>query len=130
MKLFNMKLKDFFSLEINAKNSLKFDKNYNKIIMKKVLKEEKDNEVINSFLNMTFGEWIDAFTFKTKFNNNSNFNGIQDTLNKFSKEQNEYFTKFIFYLFNYKSVFENKIGRNLKKSKENRNTEMQMNKSD
>ena len=130
MKLFNMKLKDFVSLEINAKSSLKFDKNYNKIIMKKVLKEEKDNEVINSFLNMTFGEWVDVFTFKTKFNNNSYFNGIQDTLDKFSKEKNEYFTRFIFYLFNYKSVFENKIGRNLKKSKENRNTEMQMNKSD
>ena len=63
MKLFNMKLKDFVSLEINAKSSLKFDKNYNKIIMKKVLKEEKDNEVINSFLNMTFGEWVDVFTF-------------------------------------------------------------------
>ena len=79
---------------------------------------------------MTFGEWVDVFTFKTKFNNNSYFNGTQDTLDKFSKEKIEYFTRFIFYLFNYKSVFENKIGRNLKKSKENRNTEMQMNKSD
>jgi hypothetical protein len=65
---------------------------------------------------MTFGEWIDDFTFKRKLNYNSNFNGIKDTLDRLCKEKDEYFTRFIFYLFNYKSVFENKIGRNLKKN--------------
>ena len=58
MELFNMKIKDFVSLEISAKSCWKFNKNYNKNIMQKVLEEEKDNEIINSFLNMTFNGLI------------------------------------------------------------------------
>ena len=112
-------------MKINAKCSLKFSEDYNKIIMKKILEEEKNNEVINSFLNMTFGEWIDVFTLKRKLNYNSNFNGLQDTLNKLSKEEDdddEYFTRFILYLFNYKNSFQNKKGRNPKKSKNKQDT--------
>ena len=124
MELFNMKIKDFVSLEISAKSCWKFNKNYNKNIMKKLLEEEKDNEIINSFLNMTFGEWIDIFTLKRKLNDNLNFNGLRDALDKLSKENDEYFTRFIFYLFNYKNAFENKVGRNSKKSKENKNAGM------
>ena len=124
MKLFSLKLKDFVSLKINAKCSLKFSEDYNKIIMKKILEEEKNNEVINSFLNMTFGEWIDIFTLKRKLNDNLNFNGLRDALDKLSKENDEYFTRFIFYLFNYKNAFKNKVGRNSKKSKENKNAGM------
>ena len=94
--------------------------------MKKILEEEKNNEVINSFLNMTFGEWIDVFTLKRKLNYNSNFNGLQNTLNKLSKEEDddddEYFTRFILYLFNYKNSFQNKKGRNPKKSKNKQDT--------
>ena len=127
IKLFSLKLKDFVSLKINAKCSLKFSEDYNKIIMKKILEEEKNNEVINSFLNMTFGEWIDVFTLKRKLNYNSNFNGLQNTLNKLSKEEeddddDEYFTRFILYLFNYKNSFQNKKGRNPKKSKNKQDT--------
>ena len=127
MELFNMKIKDFVSLEISAKSCWKFNKNYNKNIMKKLLEKEKDNEIINSFLNMTFGEWIDIFTLKRKLNDNLNFNGLRDALDKLSKENDEYFTRFIFYLFNYKNAFENKVGRNSKKSQEKKNTGMEKN---
>ena len=54
-----MPLKDFISLEISRKYC-----EFNKEKMKKILKDEKDNEKLNSLLNMTFGEWIDVFTFK------------------------------------------------------------------
>ena len=150
IKLLNMKLKDFVSLEISAK-IWKSDKDYNQKIIQKILEEEKNNIEINSFLNMTFGEWIDVFVFKKmldydsnfnilqdallklynkiftikrKQNDNLNFNKHKDDLDKTYKEKEKYFTRFIYYLFNYQNYFQNKKGRNPKKNKENENTEI------
>ena len=53
---------------------------------------------------MTFDEWIDIFTFKEKFDDDLEFNGLQDVLmDLYDKEDDEYFSRFIFYLFNYKN---------------------------
>ena len=106
---------------------------------------------------MTFGEWIDVFAFKKKLDYDSNFNILQDTLLKLHnkifnikikkndnlyfnkhkgaldelyKEKEKYFTRFIYYLFNYQNYFYNKKGRNPKKNKENENTEMLRNKNE
>jgi hypothetical protein len=100
---------------------------------------------------MTFGEWIDVFAFKKmldydsnfnilqdallklynkiftikrKQNDNLNFNKHKDDLDKTYKEKEKYFTRFIYYLFNYQNYFQNKKGRNPKKNKENENTEI------
>ena len=155
IKLLNMKLKDFVSLEISAK-IWKSDKDYNQKIIQKILEEEKNNKEINSFLNMTFGEWIDVFAFKKKLDYDLNFNILQDTLLKLHnkifnikikkndnlyfnkhkgaldelyKEKEKYFTRFIYYLFNYQNYFYNKKEKNQKK-KENENTEMLRNKNE
>ena len=110
IKLLNMKLKDFVSLEISAK-IWKSDKDYNQKIIQKILEEEKNNKEINSFLNMTFGEWIDVFAFKKKLDYD---NKHKDALDELYKEKEKYFTRFIYYLFNYQNYFYNKKGRNPK----------------
>ena len=111
--LLNMPLKDFISLEISRKYCSNIE--FNKEKMKKILKDEKDNEKLNSLLNMTFGEWIDVFTFKKDIE--LKFNGLQQVLKDFynNKEDSEYFSRFIFYLFHYKNWFLKKKPRKSKK---------------
>ena len=64
---------------------------------------------------MTFSEWIDVFTNKIENNYDLEFNGLQNVLNDLYKnEDDEYFSRFIFYLFNYQNWFQNKKGRKRK----------------
>ena len=120
MKLFNMPLKDVVSLEISSKYSLTNDKDTNKQKMKNLLEYEKDNKELIYLLNMKFGDWIDVFTFQKEINFNSKFNGIENILKRLYKNERDdyfsnYFSRFIFYLFNYKNWFQNKKGRKPKK---------------
>jgi len=115
IQLLNKPLKDFVSLEISSKHGLNFD--FNRQKMEKILEEEKDNQKLKSILNMTFDEWIDIFTFKKKVNDDLEFNGLQDVLmDLYDKEDDEYFSRFIFYLFNYKNWFHYKKARKPKKN--------------
>ena len=115
IQLLNKPLKDFVSLEISSKHGLNFD--FNRQKMEKILEEEKDNQKLKSILNMTFDEWIDIFTFKEKFDDDLEFNGLQDVLmDLYDKEDDEYFSRFIFYLFNYKNWFHYKKARKPKKN--------------
>ena len=112
--LLNKPLKDFVSLEISSKHGLNFD--FNRQKMEKILEEEKDNQKLKFLLNMTFDEWIDIFTFKKKVDDDLEFNGLQDVLEDlYDKVDDEYFSRFIFYLFNYKNWFHNKKARKPKK---------------
>ena len=114
--LLNMPLKDLVSLDVS--NKYASNASFNKEKMEKILEEEKDNTIINSILNMTFGEWIDVFTFKNEINYYFEFNELQDVLiDLYNKEDKEYFSRFIFYLFNYKNWFQNKKPRKPKKRK-------------
>jgi len=118
IQLLNKPLKDFVSLEISSKHGLNFDFNRQKI--EKILEEEKNNQTLKSLLNMTFGEWIDIFTFKKKIDDDFEFNGLNDVLiDLYYKEDNEYFSRFIFYLFNYKNWFNYKKARKPKKKRIN-----------
>ena len=113
--LLNKPLKDFVSLEISSKHGLNFD--FNRQKMEKILEEEKDNQKLKFLLNMTFDEWIDIFTFKKKVDDDLEFNGLQDVLEDlYDKVDDEYFSRFIFYLFNYKNWLYNKKARNPKKN--------------
>ena len=113
----NLPLKDLVSLDVS--NKYASNASFNKEKMEKILEEEKDNTIINSILNMTFGEWIDVFTFKNEINYYLEFNELQDVLiDLYNKEDKEYFSRFIFYLFNYKNWFQNKKPRKPKKKKE------------
>ena len=64
LEILNQPLKDLISRKISSK--YKSHQDFNKNIIKKVLDEEKNNDKINSLLNMTFGNWIDIFTYKKK----------------------------------------------------------------
>ena len=61
---------------------------------------------------MRFGDWIDVFTLKKKIEIEPKFKGLEKSLNEISdKNDEEYFSRFIFFLFNYKNYFQNKKGR-------------------
>ena len=75
---------------------------------------------INSLLNMSFSKWIDIFTYRQKWENNIQFDKIKNYLEKIQDENDsEYFSKFIFYLFNYQKQFLHKKGRKPKTNREN-----------
>ena len=117
--LFKMKLKDFASLEVSKKKKSNSDIYFNKNSINHILKDtEKNNETIQNFLNnISFEEWIDVFTKKRQDYNLEEFNGLQNSLEKVAKEykdDDEYFTRFVFYLFNYSNWFYNKKGRERK----------------
>ena len=123
LALFQMKLKDLLSLNISSKCSLSKDKEFNKKNINRILEEEKDNKVIIDLLNMNFDKWIDVFTLKTSIENVPEFDGFEKTLKDISeikdedseKKDGKYFSRFIFYLFNYQNYFRNKKGRSSKK---------------
>ena len=123
LALFQMKLKDLLSLNISSKCSLSKDKEFNKKNINRILEEEKDNKVIIDLLNMNFGDWIDVFTLKTSIENVPEFDRFEKTLKDISeikdedseKKDGKYFSRFIFYLFNYQNYFRNKKGRSSKK---------------
>lgn len=117
--LFKMKLKDFASLEVSKKKKSNSDIYFNKNSINHILQDtEKNNETIQNFLNnISFEEWIDVFTKKRQDYNLEEFNGLQNSLEKVAKEykdDDEYFTRFVFYLFNYQNWFYNKKGRERK----------------
>ena len=123
LALFQMKLKDLLSFNISSKCSLSKDKEFNKKNINRILEEEKDNKVIIDLLNMNFGDWIDVFTLKTSIENVPEFDGLEEALNTIykkndkdsEKKDEKYFSRFIFYLFNYQNYFRNKKGRSSKK---------------
>ena len=123
LALFQMKLKDLLSLNISSKCSLSKDKEFNKKNINRILEEEKDNKVIIDLLNMNFDKWIDVFTLKTSIENVPEFDGLEEALNTIykkndkdsEKKDEKYFSRFIFYLFNYQNYFKNKKGRSSKK---------------
>ena len=114
INLLNMSLKDFVSLDISSRYGFNLDFNQQK--MKKILNDEQDNVILNSLLNMTFSQWIDVFTNKIENSFDFEFNGLQNVLNNlYNNEDDEYFSRFIFYLFNYQNWFQNKKGRKPKR---------------
>ena len=115
LKLFNTYLKDLASFEASPKNKSKNGNSIsNKSKIEKILKKEKDNDNLINLLNLKFGEWIDIFTLKNKFDRTIEFNGLNNSLEKVRKKNNssKYLSRFIFLLFNYKRWFINKKGRN------------------
>ena len=116
--LFKRAIKDLVSLETSSKYSSNKDKDFNKKNINKILILEKDNKALIDLLNISFGDWIDVFTLKTNIENSTEFKGIEEALKDISdKNDDEYFSRFIFYLFNYQNYFHNKKGRKPKTNK-------------
>ena len=117
LELLNSKLKDFVSLNISEKYLSITNKEFNKNIIKDILEKEKENSTIINFLNMTFNDLIDIFLFKKTFNDYIKFGGFLEDLQTIAgKSDEEYFSKFILFSYNYENWFLNKKGRTRKKS--------------
>ena len=122
--LLNTPLKDFFSFNISPKYKFK-DIDYNKELIKKIInmpEKVNDYNTIKFVLDLTFGDWLELFTYKKNVKkliksdddyNVINFRKIEDSLvgiNKLleKKVQNfdsHYFSHFIFYIYNYERWF-------------------------
>ena len=117
LKLLNKPLKYIASLDISKKYHKINDVCWNKKIIEKILEKEKDNKEINDLLNMSFNEWIDIFIYKKDWEYNIKYDKLRTFIGKMSEEDDEeYFSRFIFYLYNYKRWFLNKLGRDRDKS--------------
>lgn len=132
LKQFEMALKELISEEISPKyNSYNADYNKKKII--EILKERKDNKVLNFIFNMTFRQWIDIFILKQNIRDykneeylsvldEGNYKEIENQMPKVSEtlinvlEKNgiEYLSFYIFYLYNYEKWFISKRNRRKK----------------
>ena len=120
LKLLNMKLKDFASLNISRKYRSIPNKNFNENLIKRILEKEKENTKIINFLNMTLNDLIDILLFKKTFNDCIKFKGFLKGLQTIVDESDEeYFSKFILFSYNFKIWFFNKKGRSGKKCDEN-----------
>ena len=137
--LFEMTLKDLFSLDVSRKYKLK-SKDYNKNLINRILEKEievEDFDTVNFILKLTLNEWIDLFTYKKNIltliseKNAEKVNNIkiQDKFDKFGinhllnemlkkNDDDKHYTLFILYLFNFQRCFYIKRGRILKEKGE------------
>ena len=134
LKYLNMTIKDLLSLNVSPKFK-KIDEESNKNYIEKILNEKSLNEAIKFAFNMTFRDFINIFSYKKKvkellneykINDDSNdicnkieksLIGVDDLFNKIAKnDKNDknYFSNFVFYLYNYEKWFFMKRGRNKK----------------
>lgn len=125
LSLLETPLKDIFSNDISPKYSTLL-RDSNKKIIERILEQQKDNANIMFAFNLTFGEWIDVFTYKKDLKSIKNYDEekMKDLNNKFIKldklileiyeknRMNNYLSYFISYVFNYKRWFFIKKGRN------------------
>ena len=124
LKFLKMTVKDYLSQDISPKY-IKSKADYNKIIINKILHDQKGDEVIDFVFNMTIKDWIELFTLQKSIYDFDNLRVsicevIEDRVPSMSElfdeilEKNNddiYFTKFVFYLYNYENWFEIKRGR-------------------
>ena len=115
--------KELFSQDITGRFSM-LNPNSNQIIIKKLLEEEKD-ENIQFVMNMNFKDWIDVFTYKKVFSSIINFNYEKlDNLEQYMEyadklilkiyklfPDDDYLLYFMIYLYNYERWFSIKRGR-------------------
>ena len=68
IKVLNEPLRNIVSLDTSSRYANYQDKSWNKKIIQKIL--DKNDEKINSLLNLSFSTWIDIFTYRQKWENN------------------------------------------------------------
>ena len=131
LKYLNMTIKDLLSLDVSPKYK-KVESESNKNYIEKILNEKSLNETIKFSFNMKFRDFIDIFTYKKKvkellskykineYNDDicnkieKSLVGVDDLFNKLAKSDKidkNYFSNFVFYLYNYEKWFFMKRGR-------------------
>ena len=133
LKFLNFTINNYISNNISRKFKKK-PPNYNKLIIKKLLEDEQNNDIFNFIFNyLKIEDWLDIFIYKKEidnyFNNNQlnqikinkikeNLIRIDDLLLKMYKDNKLYFHCFTLMIYNFKKYFLSKEGRILK-SKQN-----------
>lgn len=119
LKILNTLLKILFYDDISSK-LYNFKKDSNKIIIDEIMEKEKGNEIIMYAFNMKLEEWFDFFCYKKEIKflesiekeKDIKFERADIILNGIAEKNDDaYFTKFIFYFYNYKRWFLEKKGR-------------------
>ena len=115
LQMLDSPLKDILSLDTSVKYG-KDKKEHNKNIINAIIKES-NNEKVKNLLEMKLIDWIDnIFLFKTNSEDEVKFKGLESTLLDINKnleypKDEHYLKRFVFYLYNFRSWFENKKGR-------------------
>ena len=129
LKLLDMSFKELFFQNISPRYT-SFKQDSNRIIFEQITSEEKNNDVINYALDLKIIDWLNFFTHKTELDfvetiekeKNVKFERVEVVLNDVGcdkKNDDFYFSKYLFYLYNYKWYFEAKKGRASRKDKKN-----------
>ena len=122
-----MSLKEFLSNQISSKYST-LSKDLNKSTINEILNKEKENIIIKYIFNLTFGDWIDIYTYKKEITDfgNIDIESIKEIEKKFKKVEslleeiynlnygNNYFSFFISLLYNFERWFYVKQSREKK----------------
>ena len=122
--MLNMPFKELFSKEISPRYS-KLKSDSNKVIIEKLLEEERYNNNLMFAFNLRFRDWLDIFTYKNDINNLKNYEEekminiknsleyidsiIMDIYN--TNRDKNYLLYFMLYLYNYERWFILKRGR-------------------
>ena len=143
LKLLNWTLKDYFSVNISSK--FKYPINYNKLVVEKLLEEKNNKDVFEFILNgLLITDCLEIFLYKKDLKDFDKFDLLNNTkkdkieksferidkyindkfINKYFKNDKNYFHCFILIIYNLKRYLINKEARNrTKKEKKEENEE-------
>lgn len=129
LKFLNFTINNYISNNISRKFK-KMPSNFNKLIIKKLLEDEQNNDIFNFIFNyLKIEDWLDIFIYKKEIDdyiNNNQLNQIKinkikenliridDLLLKMYKDNKLYFHCFTLMIYNFKKYFLSKEGRILK----------------
>ena len=96
LKLLNSPLKDYLSKEISNKfNKNNFPKNYNALIIEKLLRDENNNKIFKLILeDLKIEDYIDIFIHKKSFKDIPNYSFLNKTQKELLKENSEKIEKY------------------------------------
>ena len=116
LQMLNTPLSTILSYTNRSKCKSNINPAHNKKLIAEILEKEANNEKIMKFLNMNFNDWIYIFTRKKKIEHDIEFEGLRLALEEIMKKnEDDYLTRFVFYLYNYNRWFQNKKGRKKRK---------------
>ena len=128
LKILNLTINNYISNSISRRYK-KIPSNYNKLIIKKLLNDEQNNDIFDFIFNyLKIENWLDIFIYKKEIDNfigNNRLNQIKinilkksliridDCLLKMCKNNKLYFHCFSLMIYNFKRYFLKKEGRTL-----------------
>lgn len=129
LKILNLTINNYLSNSLSRRFK-KIPSNYNKLIIKKLLNDEKNNDIFDFIFNyLKIEDWLDIYIYKKEIGDyisdnelnqikiniiKENLIRIDDCLLEISKNNKLYFHCFSLMIYNFKRYFWKKEGRILK----------------